>query len=91
MPETRTDWSTDGLWPAYEEEFRRSPPRTCAGGASHPAMARVSDDKLQRFHPEKEQMCVAARERHPEWIENYNHYLAIVDEMRREENTLRPE
>ncbi len=40
---------------------------------------------------EKEQLCAAARERHPEWIEDYNHYLAIVDEMQSEEGTLSAE
>lgn len=46
------DYSTEALIPAYEEAFRRNPPRTCAGGASHPAMTRLSDERLRRFHPQ---------------------------------------
>ncbi|HUG69996.1 MAG TPA: hypothetical protein VMM76_19755 [Pirellulaceae bacterium] len=51
------------------------------------------DDKIQAqlkllSSPEQEQLLVAARQRHPEWIEEHNHYLAIVDQMRDEEATL---
>jgi hypothetical protein len=54
------------------------------------------DEKIQAqldlmSEPDQELMCVAARERHPEWIEDHNHFLAIVDELQHEENALTAE
>ncbi|MCA9142474.1 MAG: hypothetical protein KDB05_06795 [Planctomycetales bacterium] len=54
------------------------------------------DEKIQAqldlmSEPDQELMCAAARERHPEWIEDHNHFLAIVDEMQHEENALTAE
>lgn len=40
---------------------------------------------------EKEHLCEAARARHPNWIEDHNHYLAIVDAMQNEEPALKEE
>src|SRR5262249_15965930 len=43
---------SEALRVRYDLEFITSPPRTCAGGASDPAMVRLSQVKLRRFHPE---------------------------------------
>jgi len=59
-------------------------------------MFEVSDDVEQRIQDElgtktpeeEEQLLEAARARHPEWIEDRNHYLAAIDKMLLDEGTL---
>jgi hypothetical protein len=45
------DFSSRALRPAYDREFALSPPKTCGGAASDPALVRLSHDKLRRLHP----------------------------------------
>ena len=37
---------------------------------------------------EKDQLLVSARKRHPEWIEDNNHYYAMLDQLHEEEGAL---
>jgi hypothetical protein len=62
-------------------------------------MFEISDDfdakireELKTKTPEQEQQLLAdARSRHPDWIEDHNHYLAAVDELLSEEGALSEE
>lgn len=89
-----------GMEKQYAEAYVRS---YFSGGDVYEAMTDEMyavcdqvDEKAQAqlllmSEPAKEEMCVAARERHPEWIEDNNHYLAMLDQMRNEEGALSPE
>jgi hypothetical protein len=49
----------------------------------------VLADRLESMtDPEKEQLVARARTRHPEWIEDNNHYYAMIDQLTANENDL---
>lgn len=52
---------------------------------------RVQDALSQKTSEEEEQLLAAARGRHPEWIENNDHYLAMLNLLINEEGTLSEE
>jgi hypothetical protein len=91
----------DGDFEALEKQYAEAYVNAYfSGGDVYEAMTdemyEVSDQVDEKIQarvdlinpPEQDQLYVAARQRHPEWIEEYNHYLAIVDEMRNEQATL---
>ncbi|MBC8354257.1 MAG: hypothetical protein H8E66_19865 [Planctomycetes bacterium] len=52
---------------------------------------RIQSQLEMKTPEEQEQLILAAKERHPEWIEDHNQYLAALDAMQKEEGLLSDE
>ena len=95
----------DGKFDGLEEEYVQLYTATFFSGDADiydemtEEMFEISDgvektirDELKTKTPEEEtQLLAAARQRHPEWIENHDHFLAVTDEMLNEEGALTEE
>lgn len=60
-------------------------------GVAEQVQQKIRDELSQKSPEEEEQLLQAARDRHPEWIEDENHYLAMLHAMLQEEGTLTDE